>query len=261
MRGLRYVLLFVCLGFLMGCSVSSGTPTPNIAGTTAFEDAMAGAVAATLQALETRSAPIHPRSPLYIANLLDPGDFFEGMCAPGSVQDLIEPYPVCGFYGGCWEEWPGPADFGAELDLSMDGRELGSIVYLFYEDKESVSQIYQAYYDRYSRAANDYYHSPEMAIWMPAFNPFQTEGLGERSVHDLSYVLVGEDDLEVLEIKLLFTRCNGIVIVKMMFPTPTSATNPEHRSLREDEQRDVFLQVFEFAQNLEARTVKISCPP
>ena len=95
---------------------------------------------------------------------------------------------------------------------------------------------------------------------MPAFNPFETEGLGERTMHDISYVLVGEDDLEVLEVKLMFTRCNGVVIVKMMFPTITSATNPEHRALRDAEQREVFSEVFAFAQHLDEKTEGISCP-
>jgi hypothetical protein len=174
--------------------------------------------------------------------LLDPGLFFGGEWEPRGVADLTQPLnSTCGYYGGCFEGWPGPPDHGALLALRFLERDLGSVAFVFYADEEITAQAFEAASWNYEDSSG--------------YNRLPAGDLAEEAFTFAEYVLWGEEDLEVFDTILEFKTCHSLVSISMMFPVPPSLSAEGRAS----SSADALQQVRTFADELERRVHVLAC--
>ena len=254
---LKPIPVFMTL-MLAGCVSRQAAQTPDVTSTALFEQAVSAAAHETIEAQSTVMPPGYPRAPLYVASLLMPGDALGGSWTSGTVNDLTQPFGGCGVYGGCWKDWPGSPDFGAQLQLLRDSRDLGNVSFLYYAERTAVQKALQVYAEQWSQAMS-YDDDPQIERWLFAYDKFEAEGVGERSHSYVGYTLIDPDDLEVSRIQIVFIRCRAIVAIDLMFPAETSAFTTGDMQAREEEQAQDFSLAVDFAREVDSRTTQLAC--
>ena len=254
--------LVLIFGFLLvGCSSPPTESIPLPSETIPIEDHISTAIVATEQALETQFSPSQPYNTIQLAILLEPGDDLEGSWRPSSVVDLTQPIPEfpCGdgYYGACWPEWPGVADYGVNLKLLLGGEEMGSTVFIYYDDLQDIETIYQAYHSRWITIKEDEEQSYN-DIWLHYFNRYDNTNLGEISLNNIGYSLYEPDDRELLTIRVVFVRCHGLVSIELRFPPDTNFKDDE-KNTRLQEQETLYQLVYEYAQAVDQRISAYVC--
>jgi hypothetical protein len=273
----RTLPLICCLALLLGGCISyqdtanaTPTPGPDLAVT------VSAGISATQTAVVEDYQPSLPYSPLELAALLVPGDDLDGEWQPSTVYDLTQPYPpmkdICGgYYGTCWSVFKEhTANFGAELELLLDGNPLGEAVLLYYHDLQDTETIYQAYQDAWLEAEGNI--DPQVnELWMDYINPFQREVLGEKWLHRVNFglwALPGEKDTyprqewELLQVRIIYIRCHMLVDLDFRFPSQNPWDNPEDNHVaRAAEQEARFDLVYDYAREVDARITPYACNP
>ncbi len=262
----KIVLRIALLGFvLLGCSSKSTGNSPVPTGTLPLEQIVSTAVTGTLEA---EKSPVFPYTPAQLALLLDPGDDLEGSWIGSSVIDLTQPIAGDTFgvtYGSRWQEWPGVADYGAELILLHQGGGIGDVALLYYQDLSAVDTLYQAYYEHWSSDVEDI---EDLEPWMISFNKFTRSDLGDRWLHFVHYYLLDEStstdpaerqERELLGIQIVFFRCHGFVKLNLSFPPGTAWNDRGDMDNRRIEQEAFFNLVYEFASRVDEQITPYAC--
>ena len=266
----KIILLFVIFGLsLVGCSpLGDGEIHPPIT-VSPLPKEINTAQTNTQEAEVDLLIPSFPYTPAQLAILFEPGKYLEGKWQSSSILDLTRPVPgyPCGdgYYGSCWDDWPGLADYGVKVDLLQEDSEFGEIVFLYYQDTSAINSFFEEYYSNLNKSVEDL---EGLETWMISFNKFERKVLGEKWLHHVQYVLYDEStstdpaerkEREVLEIKLAFIRCHGYVKMKLAFPPNTAWNNPDDREDRIVEQEDFFNLVYDYAQVIDQRITPYAC--
>ena len=265
----KLVSLIIILEFiLVSCTSKPPESQSEPNETVQLEQIFSTAVAGTLEAEKTQFSPPFPYTPAQLASLLGPGDDLEGRWIGSSVVDLTQPIEgnICGdTYDNCWQEWPGMADYGAELSLLHQGDGIGYVTLLYYQDLSAIDTIYEAYYDHWSSDVEDI---EGLEPWMISFNKFTRPGLGDKWLHFIHYYLHDESistdpaesqERELLGIQIVFFRCHGFVKLDLSFPPGTDWNDRDEMDNRIIEQEAFFNLVYEFASRVDERITPYAC--
>ncbi len=248
--------------FISGCLIKPSDLPPTETAVP-MEELIISALAETQDAEKGNFSATIPYSPLELAELLVPGDALEGEWKPSTAYDLTQPIPgfPCGegYYGTCWNDWPGVADYGVELILLSDGEEMGKAVFMYYQDLDDIEAIYQAFNTRWTESKAEEEESYN-DIWLHFNNALDTSDLGQKSQNRVGYGLYEPDDRELLAFQIELFRCHGYVHIELRF-IPETHWQDKDTDARLQEQDSLFQIVHEYAQEVDQRITLYACRP
>ncbi len=268
-----YIFLVLLCTLLSGCFPRQSELPAEPATAVPLKEILATALVNTQEAEKTQFSPPFPYTPAQLATLLEPGADLEGRWTASSVTDLTQPIPgyACsGYYGSCWGDWARDISYGSELELLLDGNNLGETAFLYFDNLAAVDTAYQLFFSNWSSWEENQDEIVNQT-WMQHFNPYNRDPVGEKWLHFVGYSLYDEststdpeerEERELQTIQIIFTRCQGFVIIELRFPVQAPWNSPEDNTAeRIQEQEDRFNLTYAYARSVDERITPYACNP